>query len=154
MSVYLYVAIVKYWTKISKYAVNHARNSPFPLRHVDFHLTHECLGPPHSPRQTTALSLYALSHNDATNSPLVTVGRHKFTHKLPLPLQRSPPKSNTPIPSPTPRRIINVRRNCSLHWNSNSSRLVTGFTKLTTLVYTKLRLITTISAIELPTRSS
>jgi len=25
-----------------------------------------------------------------------------FTPKLPLPLQRSPPKSNTPIPSPTP----------------------------------------------------
>ena len=30
--------------KISKNAGNHARNSPFPLRHVDFHLTHECLG--------------------------------------------------------------------------------------------------------------
>jgi len=54
--------------EISKNAVNHARNSPIPLRHVDFHLTHECLGPPHSPRLTTARSLYALPHNDATNS--------------------------------------------------------------------------------------
>jgi len=69
MSVYPYVAIVKYWTKISQNAENHARNSPFFLRHVDFHLTHECLGPPHSPRQTTARSLYALPHNDATKSP-------------------------------------------------------------------------------------
>ena len=46
--------------------------------HVDFHLTHECLGPPHSPSQTTARSLYALLHNDATKSPLVTMGRRKF----------------------------------------------------------------------------
>ena len=56
--------------KIPKNAGNHARNSPFPFRHVDFHLTHECLGPPHSPRQTTARSLYAPPHNDATKSPL------------------------------------------------------------------------------------
>jgi len=85
MSVYPYVAIVKYWTKMPNDARNHARNSPFPLRHVDFHLIHECLGPPHSPRQTTARSLYALPHNDATKSPLVTMGRCKFTPKLPLP---------------------------------------------------------------------
>ena len=66
--------------------LNHARNRPFPLRHVDPHLTHKCLGPPHSPRQTTARSLYAIQHNDATNSPLVTMGRRKFTPpKLPLP---------------------------------------------------------------------
>jgi len=71
--------------KMPKNARNHARNSSFPWRHVNFHLTHECLGPPHSPRQTTARSLYALSHNDATKSPLVTMGRPKFTPKLPLP---------------------------------------------------------------------
>jgi len=65
--------------EMPKNATNHARNRPFPLRHVDFHLTHECLGPPHSPRQTTARSLYALPHNDATKSPLVTMGRRKFT---------------------------------------------------------------------------
>jgi len=81
MSVYPYVAIVKYWTKMPNNARNHARNSPFPLRHVDFFLTRECLGPPHSPRQTTAQSLYALPHNDATKSPLVTMGRRKFTPK-------------------------------------------------------------------------
>ena len=91
------------------------QNSPFRLRHVDIHLTHECLCPPHSPRQTTARSLYALQvriaielsfvalpHNDATKSPLVTMGLRKFTPKQPLPLRRSPPKSNIPIPSPTP----------------------------------------------------
>jgi len=88
--------------KIPKTAGNHASNSPFPLRHVDFHLTHECPGPLHSPRPTTARSLEALPHNDATNSPLVTMGSRKFTPKLPLPLRRSPQKSNTPIPSQTP----------------------------------------------------
>jgi len=94
--------IVNNRTQIPKNAGNHDRNSPFPLRHVDFHVTHECLGPPHSPCQTTARSLYTLPHNDATKSPLVIMGRRKFTPKLPLPLRRSPPKSNTPIPSPTP----------------------------------------------------
>jgi len=79
-----------------KNARNHARNSPFPLRHEDFHLTHEFLGQPHSPRQTTAPSLYALLHNDATNSPLVTMGRPKFTPKTALHLRRSPPKFSTP----------------------------------------------------------
>jgi len=52
-------------TQMRKNARNHARNSPFPLRHVDFHLTHECLDPPHSLGQTTARSLHALPHNDA-----------------------------------------------------------------------------------------
>ena len=70
-------ATVNNRTKISKNAGNHAINSPFPLRHVDFHLTHEC--PPYSPRQTTARLLYALPHNDATNSPLVAMGCRKFT---------------------------------------------------------------------------
>jgi len=101
MSMYPYVTIIKYCTKMPINARNHARNSPFPLRHVDFHLTHECLGSPHSPCQTTARSLYSLPHNDATKFPLVTMGRRKFTPKLPLPLRRSPLKSNTPLPSPT-----------------------------------------------------
>ena len=48
-------------------------------------LTHECLGPPHSPRQTTARSFYAVSHNDATKSPLVTMGRREFTPNCPFP---------------------------------------------------------------------
>jgi len=85
-----------------KNARNHARSSPFLLRHVDFHLTDECLGPPHSPRHTTARSLYTHFHTttqqgphwlqwDAANSP----------PKLPLPFRRSPPKPNTPVPSLT-----------------------------------------------------
>ena len=65
--------------QMRKNARNHARNSPFPLRHVDFNLTHECLGPPHSSGQTTARLLYALPHNDTTKSPLVIMGRCKFT---------------------------------------------------------------------------
>ena len=51
--------------------------SPFLLRHVDPHITHECLGWPHSPPQTTAQLLHALPHNYATKSPLVTMGCHK-----------------------------------------------------------------------------
>jgi len=39
---------------------------PLPLRHVDPHLIHECLGPPHSPSQTSARSLHALPHSYAT----------------------------------------------------------------------------------------
>ena len=74
-----HLCIINYTVEFLKNAGNHARNRPFPLRHVDFHLTHECLGPPHSPRQTTARSLYALPHKDATKSPLVTMGRRKFT---------------------------------------------------------------------------
>jgi len=35
--------------------------------------------------------IHTLPHNYATMSPLVTMGRPKFTPKLPLPLQRSPP---------------------------------------------------------------
>jgi len=53
---------VKNRTKISKNAGNHARNSPFPLRHVNFHLTHECLGPPHSSRQTASGSNQPFCH--------------------------------------------------------------------------------------------
>ena len=81
--------IVNNTTNISKNATNHARNSPFPLTHVDLHLTYECLDPPHSPSQTTARSLYALSHNDAKMSPLVTMGSRKFN---------SPPPPNCPFP--------------------------------------------------------
>jgi len=82
-------------------ARNHARNSPFPLRHVDFHEQMNAWAHPthHAKRQ---LDRYTHFHNDATKSPLVTMGRCKFTPKLPLPLRRSPPNSNTPIPSPTP----------------------------------------------------
>jgi len=58
-----------------------ARNSPFPLTHEDLHLTHECLGPAHSPRQMTARSLYAFPHSNARKFPLVIMGRQRFTPK-------------------------------------------------------------------------
>jgi len=76
-------------TKISKNARNHARNSPFPLRYVDFHLTHECLGPPHSPRsivirtftQTTQQSPHWLQW-DAANSPQTAPSPSTITIKI------------------------------------------------------------------------
>jgi len=48
-----------------------------------------------------------ISHNYTTEFPLVTMERHKFTPKLPLPLRRSPLPSNTPTPRPTPLTIPN-----------------------------------------------
>jgi len=58
-----HLCIINYTVEFSKNAGNHARNSPFPLRHVDFHLTHECLGPPHSPLQTASGSNQPFCHN-------------------------------------------------------------------------------------------
>jgi len=88
-------------TQMPKNARNDARNSPFPLRHVDLHLTHECLGSPHSSCQTTARLLYALPHNDATKIPIGYNGTPQIHPQTVPSLRRSPPKSNTPIPSPT-----------------------------------------------------
>jgi len=71
------------------------------LRHVDFHLTHECLGPPHSPRQTTARSLYTL-HTMTQQSPHWLQWDAANSPQTAPSFRRLPPKSNTPIPSPTP----------------------------------------------------
>jgi len=51
--------------------------------------------------QMTAQSLHALPQY-VTKAPLVTKGRQKFTPKTALPLQWSPPPSNTAIPRLTP----------------------------------------------------
>jgi len=56
---------------------------------------------------TTARSNHALPHNDVIKSPVVTMGRSKFTPKLPLSLQRSSPPSNAPITRLTPLAIRN-----------------------------------------------
>jgi len=64
------------------------RNSSFPLRHVDRHLIHQCLGPPHSPRQTTARLVHARPRIYATKAPLFTMGCPKFT---PFPLMITTP---------------------------------------------------------------
>jgi len=55
-----------------------------------------------------------------------------------------------------PRRILNVHLNLHCHWNSNSSRLVTGFTKLTSDHSSLYQTQTDNNSltIELPTRSS
>jgi len=49
--------------------------------------------PPPTPLTTPneARSIHALPHNYASKSQLVTMGRCKFTRKLPLSLRRSPP---------------------------------------------------------------
>ena len=52
-------------------------------------------------------NLGGLVVNYAAKSPLVTMGRLKFTPKLPLLLRRSPLPSNTPIPRPTPLNTPN-----------------------------------------------
>jgi len=82
----------------------HATNSPFPLRHVDSRLIHQCLDPHPSLPQTPPQSLYTLPHSCTTKAPLVTIGRPKLKiHPQNCPsLRRSPPLSNTPIPRPTP----------------------------------------------------
>ena len=54
--------IEKNRAKMPKNARNHARNSPFPFRHVHFHLTHEWLGPSHSPPQTASGSSQPCCH--------------------------------------------------------------------------------------------
>ena len=51
------------------------------MQHVHPHLIRQCLGRPHPSPQTTAQSVHALSYNYAIKSPLVTMGRPKFTPK-------------------------------------------------------------------------
>jgi len=83
-----------------------------PLRHVDPHLVHECLGLPHSPLQTLAPSVHTLLHNYATLSPLVTMGGYNGTPQIHLKTAPFPSTiitpSNSPIPRPTPVTIPNV----------------------------------------------
>ena len=52
-----------------------------PVGALGSHLIHECISWPHSPLQTTARSVHALSHNCATKSPLVNE-TPKFTPKI------------------------------------------------------------------------
>jgi len=66
------------------------RKSTLPLEAHGTHLIHQWLAGHHSPSQTTARSVYALLHNYATTSPLVTMGRPKFTPQNCPSLQRSP----------------------------------------------------------------
>ena len=63
-----------------------------PLARGGPHLIQQCLGPPHTPPQTAASMVKALSHTDAVKSPLVTMARPKIAPK-------STP-SRGPIPKP------------------------------------------------------
>ena len=60
------------------------------LDDVDPHLIQQCLGPPHTPPQTAALTVEALSHTHAVKSPLDTIARPKFAPKIPFSVDRSP----------------------------------------------------------------
>ena len=76
-------------------------NLPFQLYNVDRHLIQQCLGPPHASPQTAASTVEALSHTYAVKSPLVTMARHKFAPKVPLPVDRFPnPTIYSLIPGP------------------------------------------------------
>jgi len=68
---------------------------PLPLKARGPRLIYPFLHQPHSPPQKTARSVLALSHNYATKSPLVTMGRPK----LPIPLRLSPPHLGLTHPS-------------------------------------------------------
>ena len=56
-------------------------NVPFPFHYVGPNLIQQYLGPPHTPSQTAAPTLEALSHADAVNSPLVTMASPKCAPK-------------------------------------------------------------------------
>ena len=68
------------------------QNVPFRLDYVDPHQIQQCLGPPHAPPQTAAMTVEAPSHTCAVNCPLVTMARDKCAPK-------STP-SRGPIPKP------------------------------------------------------
>jgi len=97
----------KLYGQIFKKCRKPCQKQPLPLEAHGLPSNTWMPGPTPLTCQMTARSLYALPHNDITKSPLVTMGRHKCTPKLPLPLRRSPSKSNTPIPSPTPLTTLN-----------------------------------------------
>jgi len=65
----------------------------------------------------------------STKSPLVTMGRLKFTPKMLLSFWRSPSKSNTPIPRPTPlttRNGIRMQWAVSAQYTSRTDRQTDG----------------------------
>ena len=74
---------------------------PFlPVERRGLHLMQQCLGPPHSPPQTAAPMVEALSHTYAVKSPFVTMVRPKFAPKVPLPVDRSANPNTCLIPGP------------------------------------------------------
>jgi len=96
----------KYWPPKFPLGTQIPKNppkQPLLLRHVDLHLIHQCLGPPHSPPQTPARSLYAPPHGaQLRNKGSIGYNGTPQIHPQKLPLRRSPPKSNSPITRPTP----------------------------------------------------
>jgi len=116
---------IRHWNHWANGA-NDPKIHPFLLRHVDLHLTRECLGWPHSPFQTTARLVDYCTHFHTTTqqspigyneTPQELVSGHissiqchkihpKFTPQIhpktaPSPLPITTP-SNTPILRPTP----------------------------------------------------
>jgi len=91
--------------KMPKNARNHARNSPFPWGKR----THKCLAHPshHAKRKLDRCTHF---HTMMQQSPHWLQWDAQIHPKLPLPLWWSPPKSNTPIPIPTPLITPNIIR--------------------------------------------
>ena len=80
------------------------QNSPFPWVDLDPHLTHSLAHPSPQPKQ----HLDQFSHictDDCRVSLYFTMGRPFLPSKLPLPMGRSGPPSNTWFPGPT--RVLN-----------------------------------------------
>ena len=81
----------------------HTPNCPFPFDDHHQNLIHPYRYRPHSPPQTASGSNQPFCHKARNKVPICYNGtRQIHPPKLPLPLGRSPPKSNTSIPSPIP----------------------------------------------------
>ena len=74
---------------------------PFHLQHTHPQLIHQCLGRPYQPPQVTAPSVHTLSHH-SIKIPIGYNGTPQIHLKSAPSRRRSPPKSNTPIPSLIP----------------------------------------------------
>ena len=99
---------------------------PLPLAGRGPHLTHQCLGRPHTPPETAAPMVHALPHSYAANSPLVTIGRPIFAPKI-TPSRGPIPKPNyLPHPWTHPtyhpkRHLYLISRFATMHWTDRQT---------------------------------
>ena len=86
---------------------NHPK-PPFPLARCGPHLIQQCLCPPHTPHQTTAQTVEALSHTDAVKSLLITMARPKFGPESTR--FRTPIANSHHVPHPWTRPTYDAKR--------------------------------------------
>ena len=84
------------------------QNLPFPLHDVDPHLIQQCLSPPHTPPQTAAPTVEALSHTYAVKSPLNTMALPQFAPKSNP--SRGPNTKRHHLPHPWTRPTYDAKR--------------------------------------------